>query len=186
MSKTISLHNTDKELVDAIKNKQSWAIEKLYTLDRKSIMHFVMNNSGDIEDARETLQEGVIAVYNNIISNKYKPEERAQLKTYLNQVCRNYWYKVLRSRGKYMQLDDHFEIADTEVSTQEPDEKLLKLKQYFAELGDKCQAVLRLRFEEKKKMEEIASILGNTVQVIKNRSSQCIRELYQKFNNSKL
>jgi RNA polymerase sigma factor (sigma-70 family) len=186
MSKTISLHNTDKELVEAIKNNQSWAIEKLYTLDRTGIFNFVMNNNGDYDDAQDALQEGVIAVHRNIISNKYKLEDRAQLKTYLNQVCRFWWYNKLRERGKISRIPEEYDLpAEPSNSYQEKDEQLEKLKIYFSQLSEKCQVVLRLRFEEKKKMEEIAVLLGNTPQVIRNRSSQCIKELYGKFNNTR-
>ena len=185
MSKTISLHNTDKELVEAIKNNQSWAIEKLYTLDRNGIFNFVMNNNGDYDDAQDALQEGVIAVHRNIISNKYKLEDRAQLKTYLNQVCRFWWYKKLRERGKISRIPEEYDLPAEPSNFEDNNEQLERLKVYFSELGEKCRTVLHLRFEEKKKMEEIAALLGNTLQVVKNRSSQCIKELYEKFNNHK-
>jgi hypothetical protein len=42
---------------------------------------------------------------------------------------------------------------------------------------------LKMRFWDGKKMEEIAKLLNNTLQVVKNRSSDCIGKLYDMFYN---
>jgi RNA polymerase sigma factor (sigma-70 family) len=181
MERSISSY-TDQEIVNGVKNNQSWAIQSLYQLDRNSIFNWVMNNTGDYEDAQDVLQEGVIAVCKNIVSEKYKPGA-AQLKTYLNKVCRYWWYNELRRRKPNFQIPDGFEMEDVEVGEAEKNELVEVLSKYLDRLGDKCQSVLRLRFWEGKKMEEIAGILGNTLQVVKNRSSKCISELYEMYNN---
>jgi RNA polymerase sigma factor (sigma-70 family) len=172
---------TDDEVVDGIKNNKSWAIECLYTMDKNGIFNFVMNNNGDEEDAQDVLQEGVLSVCNNIISGSYERKDTAQLKTYLNKVCQFRWYKELRKRRPNYKIPEGFEIEDEGSDGGEKEEMIELLSKYFSQLGDKCQSVLRLRFWEKKKMEEIAEILGNTLQVVKNRSSKCIGELYDMF-----
>ena len=181
MERSIS-SDTDQEIVNGVKNNQSWAIQSLYQLDRNSIFKWVMNNTGDYEDAQDVLQEGVIAVCKNIVNEKYKPGA-AQLKTYLNKVCRYWWYNELRRRKPNFQIPDEFEMEDMEVDEAEKNELVEVLSKYLDRLGDKCQSVLRMRFWEGKKMEEIAGILGNTLQVVKNRSSKCIGELYEMYNN---
>lgn len=181
MERSISSY-TDQEIVSGIRNNEPWAIQSLYQLDRNSIFNWVMNNSGEYEDAQDVLQEGVIAVCRNIAMEKYKPGA-AQLKTYLNKVCRFWWYNELRRRKPNFQIPNGFDIEDVELESVEKNELIDLITRYFNKLGDKCQSVLRMRFWEGKKMEEIAGILGNTLQVVKNRSSKCIGELYEMYNN---
>lgn len=181
MERSISGY-TDLEIVNGIKSNQPWALKSLYQLDRTNIFHWVLNNSGEYEDAQDVLQEGVIAVCKNIMSDKYKPGA-AQLKTYLNRVCRNWWYNELRRRKPNFNIPEGFEIEDADTYNEAKDGLVELLSRYFEKLGDKCQSVLRMRFWEGKKMEEIAIALGNTTQVIKNRSSKCISELYDMYNN---
>lgn len=181
MERSISTY-TDQEIVTGIKNNESWAIQSLYQLDRNTIFNWVMNNSGDYEDAQDVLQEGVIAICRNVATEKYRPGA-AQLKTYLNQVCRYWWYNELRRRKPNFQIPDGFEIKDVEIESSEKNELIEVLAKYFERLGEKCQLVLRMRFWEGKKMSEIANVLGNTTNVVKNRSSDCIRKLYEMYNN---
>jgi RNA polymerase sigma factor (sigma-70 family) len=181
MERSISTY-TDQEIVTGIKNNESWAIQSLYQLDRNTIFNWVMNNSGDYEDAQDVLQEGVIAICRNVATEKYRPGA-AQLKTYLNKVCRYWWYNELRRRKPNYRIPDGFDIEDLMMESTEKNELTEVLSKYLDKLGDKCQSVLRMRFWEGKKMEEIAGILGNTLQVVKNRSSKCIGELYEMYNN---
>lgn len=180
MERSISSY-TDQEIVNGIRNNEPWAIQSLYQLDRNSIFNWVMNNSGEYEDAQDVLQEGVIAVCRNIAMEKYKPGA-AQLKTYLNKVCRFWWYNELRRRKPNFQIPNGFDIEDVELDSVEKNELIDLIMKYFDKIGEKCQSVLRMRFWEGKKMEEIARILGNTLQVVKNRSSKCIGELYDMYN----
>jgi len=184
MEKSIRIY-TDKEIVDGIRSDSSWAIQSLYTLDRNVIFNWVMNNSGDYEDAQDVLQEGVVAVCKNIVNSKYTLDDTTRLKTYLNRVCRYWWYNELRRRKPNYQIPEEYEVEDIIFENEGREELLGGLAKHFNQLGEKCQSVLRLRFWEGKKMEEIATLLGNTLQVVKNRSSKCISELYEMFNNSK-
>jgi len=184
MERNISGYS-DAEIVEGIKNKDSWAFKSLYSIDRNGIINFVMNNNGDHNDGEDALQEGVIGVWKNILANKYKLSEGARLKTYLNKISRNWWYNQLRIRGITFQIADDFELEDIIVDVEDSDERIKKLSKYFSLLGEKCQSILKLRFWEKKKLEEIAIIRGNTLQVIRNGSSKCIRDLFEMYNNNK-
>jgi RNA polymerase sigma factor (sigma-70 family) len=174
---------SDTDLIEGIKNGNHMAIEKLYHLDREGVIKHVINNSGSYDDGADIYQEGVVVVWNKIKTGKYIKQDNAQLKTYLNRICRNLWYKELRGRGKLTTMPDDFEAED--IVEYDYSEKERKLEAYFSGLREKCQEVLRLRFWEKKSLEEIAETLNNSINVIKNHSSDCLKRLRDSFKSKK-
>jgi RNA polymerase sigma factor (sigma-70 family) len=174
---------SDIELIEGIKDGNEIALENLYRLDREGVINYVTNNKGSYDDGADIYQEGIIVVWNKIKTGKYIKQDNAQLKTYLNRVCRNLWYKKLRYQGKLTSMPDDYEAEDGETFDYSDNER--KLEACFSVLREKCQKVLRLRFWEKKSLEEIAKILGNTINVIKNDSSDCIKSLREQFKKKK-
>jgi RNA polymerase sigma factor (sigma-70 family) len=166
---------SDIELIEGIKDGNEIALENLYRLDREGVINYVTNNKGSYDDGADIYQEGIIVVWNKIKTGKYIKQDNAQLKTYLNRVCRNLWYKKLRYQGKLTSMPDDYEAEDGDVIDYSDNER--KLEACFSHLREKCQEVLRLRFWEKKKLEEIAELLGNSLQVIRNHSSACLNSL---------
>ena len=63
------------------------------------IQHFVLNNNGSFDDARDLFQEAMITLYEKVQSDSFVLS--CQIKTYLFSICKNLWLKRLQQMGKY-------------------------------------------------------------------------------------
>ena len=63
------------------------------------IQHFVTNNNGSFDDARDIFQEAMIALYEKVQLEHFTLS--CQIKTYLFSICKNLWLKRLQQMGKY-------------------------------------------------------------------------------------
>ncbi len=118
---------SDPEIIRAIK-KGGPTLEKvmrfLYTNSKvkRQIQIYVLNNSGNEQDAEDVYQEGICALILNIRGDKY--QGKTAVKHYLYKICINTWLKRLRriklsrkyvsSTTKYLAID--FETPEKKLN----------------------------------------------------------------------
>ena len=105
-------------------------INKALVLIRRSyfpkIKSYILQNSGTPEDANDIFQESLIALYDNVLLQKFRAE--SSIETYLFAICRNKWLSFLTKQKKGKEI-----VSSTvsQLETVEIDEVL------FAEVLDK-------------------------------------------------
>jgi RNA polymerase sigma factor (sigma-70 family) len=189
MDSTQSL--SDAEIVQALKNGGSMAdkaILALYTHYYPYLQNFILNNSGNEQDAEDIFQETVVSFIELVKADKYRQE--ASIKTMLYTINRNIWYTEVTKRGnaktrnKLYATDNILEDKniDTYISEREARKELL---QVITQLGSQCKEILSLDYYENLSMKEILEHTHfESEQVVRNKKYKCMKQLEQMIQDN--
>ena len=182
----------DKELMNLIKSVNSSENDKgfryMYQEYLGMVQNVVLNNSGDSQDGEDVFQDGMIVLFNQ--ARKPDFELRCTIKTYLYSICRNLWLKKLRKSSRIVELSESITqfvaIDESQLKTLEVTEEKEIIANYMSQLSDGCREILKYFYFEKKKMTEIAQLLGlANEQGAKNKKSMCMKKLKSLMKESK-
>ncbi len=156
--------------------------KSVYTSCFPMIRSMVFKNSGSVDDARDIFQEAIIVLYQN--SSRENFELNVGTCTYLYSIARNKWLKHIRDHVKKNSLDDTDELQDDKTFADDDEQKQRQrlLIKHLANLGEKCQNIIKLYFEGVPG-EEIAKQLEFSsyeyYRVAKNRCIENLKKLIQ-------
>jgi RNA polymerase sigma factor (sigma-70 family) len=173
----------------AIKDHSPEFLELMYTRNYPNLEVYIIQNSGNAEDARDIYQEGFIAVWRNIQLGKFHPSTEKEFSAYLFRVCKNKWIDQLR-KNKTRPVEavgnaDKLEARHIETEEDEKYKYLIQVRENFLQLGDKCREILSMFYYRKKNLKEIADQYGMTEASAKNSKYRCLQKLRELvFNNS--
>lgn len=177
-----TLSNED-EIVAGILKGDSNALEILYTIHFPVITRLILNNGGDIDDAKDVFQEAVIILYHKIREGSF--ELNSKLKTYLYSVSRNIWLKKLTRKGTFSNIDDFEEKIPVEEDMElyrERDKQFLLMENALKRLGEPCQTIIRDFYIHNLSMQEICEKFGYTnTDNAKNQKYKCLQRLKKLF-----
>ena len=174
----------EQALLKGLANNDSKAVETLYKSHFSSIQHFVLNNNGSFDDARDVFQEAMITLYEKVQSNSFVLT--CQIKTYLFSICKNLWLKRLHQLGKYSgPLSSQEETISIEQDMREFDKKEASFEimhRSLNSLGEPCKSLLEGYYLNKKGMQELAADFGYTnADNAKNQKYKCLMRLKKLF-----
>jgi len=177
------LNLSQDEIIAGVLKNDSRVLNALYKELRPQIISYITRNGGSEQDAEDILQDGIIAFFSNVRKGAYQKSEKVKTTTYINQICRYRWLDHLKSARKktsvrmeeshvvdYGEDPKYFEEA-------ERIEKVNRVEQMFAQLGEKCKKLLTLFYYEKKKMTEINQIMNFSGNTSKNEKYRCMKKL---------
>lgn len=175
---------TDQEIYDGIAKKDNATFSYLYSEYKNMIYSMVKKNSGSETDAHDVFQDGLVAMWVNISTDKYQLKDNVKLSSYLYTLCRNIWISKIRKMKPTLEIAEKDELSLSEDPREwtEQYERVQKLMQHLQELGEKCQKLLHLYYYEKSSMKEISTKLGITEKSAKNNKYRCmenLRSIYQ-------
>lgn len=182
----------DKELMALIKSSNSSDNDKgfryMYSAYLGMIQNVVLNNKGDRQDGEDIFQDGMIVLFNQ--ARKEDFSLNCTIKTYLYSICRNLWLKKLRKSSRVVELTDTVKqfitVEESQLKTLEETEEKAIVAQYLGQLSSGCQKVLKYFYFERKKMTEIADLMGlANEQGAKNKKSVCMKKLKALMKDSK-
>ncbi|MCC9138051.1 RNA polymerase sigma factor [Pontibacter silvestris] len=179
-----SLYETDVAIMEGIRNNDERALAYLYKLHYPMISHFILNNSGTDDEAKDIYQEGVIVFYEKIKDNTL--ELSCQIKTYLYSVCRRLWLKRLAEKGRYANKIDDSEPylpLEDDVSRHEEQEKQFGvMASALEEIGEPCRTLLEDYYIRLQNMQDIVEKFGYTnTDTAKNQKYKCLQRLKKIF-----
>lgn len=164
---------TDVELLAAARTGEGAAIDELLARHEKQVFRFGLRMCGSEEDARDVLQETLLAAVRGL------PEFRGQadLSTWLYQIARSFCIKARRRRvgepSEKVSLDAREvqevptdEAADARVHAREVGEVL---QTALLSLPQRYREVIVLKDVEGLTAEDVASVLGEDVAAVKSR-----------------
>jgi len=174
----------EQALLKGLANNDSKAVETLYKSHFSSIQHFVLNNNGSFDDARDVFQEAMITLYEKVQSNSFVLT--CQIKTYLFSICKHLWLKRLHQLGKYSgPLSSQEETISIEQDMREFDKKEASFEimhRSLNSLGEPCKSLLEGYYLNKKGMQELAADFGYTnADNAKNQKYKCLMRLKKLF-----
>ena len=176
--------NNEQALLKGLAKNDSKAIESLYKSHFTMIQHFVINNNGSFDDARDVFQEAMITLYEKVQTDSFVLS--CQIKTYIFSICKNLWLKRLQQMGKYSSpLSTEEESISVEADLEEIEKKdaaFAIMNRALNSLGEPCKSLLEGYYLNKKGMQELAADFGYTnADNAKNQKYKCLMRLKKLF-----
>ncbi|MDW8297269.1 MAG: sigma-70 family RNA polymerase sigma factor, partial [Raineya sp.] len=188
-----ALQHSEADIISALRQGDSKALEIIYKQHYPAILHFIIQNNGTDQDAKDLYQEAIIILYEKVRQEHFLLT--CQIKTFLYSVCRRLWLKRLREKGKYFGKLEDFEsflpLEDDELGLEENENKLGAMAAAMEQLGEPCRTLLKDFYVQGLTMQDIAEKMGYTnADNAKNQKYKCLVRLkklfferYKKFEN---
>ncbi|MGV3640521.1 MAG: RNA polymerase sigma factor [Adhaeribacter sp.] len=175
---------SDEALLAGIRKEEEAALAYLYKHHFPMILHFVQNNNGTDDEAKDIYQEAVIIFYEKIRDGGL--ELNCQIKTYLYSVCRRLWLKRLALKNRFAGLvsesDSFVEVEEDLAAADEQEEKFNKMGEALGLLGEPCKTLLEDFYIQDLSMQTITDKLGYTnADNTKNQKYKCLMRLKKLF-----
>ncbi len=143
----------DHRYIEALRKGDNLLLEELYENYSKTVTRWIMNNSGNMADARDIFQEAIIAMYNKACDPTYVLS--CPIGGLLVQICKNKWIDQIRKKSKDTEVrniekeryTNEQETASQLEIIEEEEIRQSKLEKAFAQLSDLCQKLLKLYAE---------------------------------------
>lgn len=174
----------DKLLLEGLALNDREAIETIYREHYTMIQSFVLQNSGNADEARDLFQEAMIVLYEKAGSGVF--ELHSLLKTYLYSVCRRLWLKRLQQMNRYSGEVEHLEETIPVEEEMELHEKrntdFILMETAMRKIGEPCKSLLDAYYIQHKQMQEIATEFGYTnADNAKTQKYKCLMRLKKLF-----
>jgi len=178
------LYFSDEALLVGIRNEEEAALAYLYKQHYPMILHFVQNNNGTDDEAKDIYQEAVIVFYEKVKNQNL--ELNCQIKTYLYSICRRLWLKRLALKNRFAGMvtdSDTFIQVDEEVTELEENElKFKKMGEALVLLGEPCKTLIEDFYIQDLTMQSITEKFGYTnADNTKNQKYKCLMRLKKLF-----
>ncbi|MES2732068.1 MAG: sigma-70 family RNA polymerase sigma factor [Bacteroidota bacterium] len=185
MGKTF--YQNEEELLAAMRQQDSIALNIIYKTYFPMILHFVSNNNGTEQEAKDIYQEGIIVLYENVQQSTFVLS--CKIKTYLYSVCRRLWLKRIAEKGKYLGRIEDFEnfiaLEDDQAEMDEKETQYKVMRQALDQLGEPCRTIMEDFFVHNLSMQQITDKMGYTnADNAKNQKYKCLMRLKKLFFNS--
>lgn len=159
-------------------------IKELYKLYFGDVAAYVMNNSGQMDDAKDLFQDVVMGFLKVMQSGADKNVQNE--KYYLLGMARNIWLKKLKKDKNLTAFDDYLmDTADDNSELENEKDSLLNLISIkLSEISVECRKIIYEGFYLKRSNPELAALTGYTEQFIKVKKHRCLQALKKLVMNS--
>lgn len=189
MSKeSISGTPTDSEVILGILNNSESVVKRLYLAYFPMVMQLIINNSGDVDDAKDIYQEAIIILYNKVKNGDF--ELSSKLKTYIYSVCRRLWLKRLSQLNRYggdiKDFEEYLSVDDETEKNNERDIQFNRMGDALKLLGEPCKTIIEDFYINNRSMKEICEEFGYTnADNAKTQKYKCLQRLKKLFFQQK-
>lgn len=165
---------TDEQLMEASRSGDDKALDELLSRHEKQVYRFGLRMCGSEEDAKDVLQETLLAAFRGI--HAFRGD--AELSTWLYQVARTHCYRLHRRRAgapeEFQPLDSpaaaHVAAAEATPDMASQARQIgAVLQAAILALPEEQREVLLLRDVEGLTAEEAAQVVGIEVRALKSR-----------------
>jgi RNA polymerase sigma factor (sigma-70 family) len=179
-----ALQYSEADIIAGLRNGDSKVLEITYKQHYPAILHFVIQNNGTDQDAKDIYQEAILVLYEKLRQEHFLLT--CQVQTFIYSVCRRLWLKKLREKGKYTGKIEDFEsfipFEEEDLQNEETELKMGAMQEALAKIGEPCKTLLTDFYIEKLSMQEIAEKMGYTnADNAKNQKYKCLIRLKKLF-----
>ena len=180
----MSNYQQENELLRGLAANDRGVIEAIYRDNYPMIQAFILNNSGNSDEARDIFQEAMIVLYEKATTEGF--ELNCQLRTFIYSVCRRLWLKRLQQLQRYSNLVENVEDSVPVDEDMEQHEKhnasFGMMEMAMSKIGEPCKSLLDAYYIQKKNMQEIAAEFGYTnADNSKTQKYKCLLRLKKLF-----
>ena len=175
---------TDREVILGVLNNSEDTLNRLYIGYFPMVLQFILNNSGDEDDAKDVYQESIIVLYDKIKSGNF--ELTSKLKTYIYSVSRRIWLKKLSQQSKRTNNIADFEdvlAVDEDMEQHEAkDLQFQNMEAALVNLGEPCKTIIQDFYIHNLSMQDICEKFGYTnTDNAKTQKYKCLQRLKKLF-----
>jgi RNA polymerase sigma factor (sigma-70 family) len=178
-----------EEIIEGIKARDNCVLQYIYKNYYPTVHHFIINNSGSPDDAKDIFQECIIIIY-----RKVKEQEHfllnSSFKTFMYSIARHVWLKQLRNQKyedkKIQDQQSFIELKEEPFKVSNDDLKMSLYQKYFKQLPEDCRNILNLTARDIPQ-KEIAQALGfKSENYVKKRKHNCKDKLIEMIKQDPL
>ena len=182
--KRVSNLEQEKLLLEGLAGNDRHAIEAIYRDNYPMIQAFILNNSGNPDEARDIFQEAMIVLFEKASSGSF--ELHCQLRTYLYSVCRRLWLKRLQQMQRYgigtENMEDTVPVEEELEAHEKRNTDFTIMETAMNKIGEPCKSLLDAYYIQRKNMQEIAQNFGYTnADNAKTQKYKCLMRLKKLF-----
>lgn len=172
----------ENELLQSLQNGDDRSLNIIYRQHYQMVVNMVMNNGGNLQEAKDVYQEALIVFYEKVKEEDF--ELNCLIKTFLYSVSRRLWLKQLQRKVKFsgtlVDTEDFIELESEDIIEKEDQYSAM----HFAleGLGEPCKSILKDFYLKNSSMEEITEKFGYTnADNAKNQKYKCLKRLKKQF-----
>jgi len=168
-----------------LRNNDQHVLRSLYAAHLPAVRHYVLQNSGSVDDAQDVFQEAMTTLWLCVKEGRFENSASNDPGGFLFRVAKNKWLDVVRSAAhKRMKVVSDEQLhAEVDDVTDDIEEKLLRLRGVYDKLDDKCRNVLDQFYFERKDLATIAANMGVEEESIRTIKYRCMMKL-RAFRNT--
>jgi RNA polymerase sigma-70 factor (ECF subfamily) len=172
---------SEPELISLLKTGDELAFTEIYNRYWKKLFTVAANKIGDLEEAREIVQNIFISLWNR----RTQLEIRGALSSYLAVSVKYRVINVLDKKNNHQIYLDNLRISDIDDSTRQWlafMELKDRLAELVAELPEKCRLVFVLSRDGGHSQKQIAEKLGISEKTVEGHLTKAIKSLKTGLN----
>lgn len=156
------------------------ALELIYNNNRNTVIHFIINNNGNEDEAKDIYQETILSFYENVLMNKFNAT--SSITTYIFSIARFKWLNKIK-KNKTIENHEANAYADIEKEKSQlavliDKEKKELVLNVLDKLGLKCKELLIDSIYHDYSMKEIAGKGDySSEQLVRNQKYKCLKKL---------
>lgn len=171
-----------------LQGKDDQVLDYLYKNVLPKVKSYIINNSGNKQEADDIFQDAVISLYKKIKTNELLEVENVE--GYLYLICKNLWINRTSKLNKNTQLDALNEFEETSgdaLYTIIEDEKRNAFEKLFEKVGERCKELLVNVIYNQMSMDEIAEKLNFVnANAAKTHHYRCKQKLVELIENDSI
>ncbi|MDO6761472.1 sigma-70 family RNA polymerase sigma factor [Tamlana sp. 2_MG-2023] len=178
----------DKNAVQDLQSEDRLKLKAIYNEYRTEFLNFGKRYNLNEDDLSDVYQEAFLALRKLAIKGTLD-DVKSSMKTYLFGICKFKIYDVLKRKKVKIPYEAKLHVVEEEIQEIEIDreppltEKQSLLRNYFKELGEKCQQVLTMYYYRGLNIKEIVEEGGyGNENVVKAQKSRCLKTLRELCN----
>lgn len=177
-STTIS-NSTLPSWVGGLLRNDPVVVRSLYVTHYPAVRQYVLKNSGTSNDAQDAFQEAVTVLWLQVKEGRFNTNADPDPGGFLFRVAKFKWLDVVRSAAHRNMRVLHEDGAHVpaEERDHESEDRILRLREVYAKLDDKCRQVLDQFYFERKDLASIAASMGVEEESIRTIKYRCMMKL---------
>lgn len=161
----------------ALRRNDPATLRALYRTHFPVVKQYVLQNNGTTNDAQDVFQEAISVLWLSLKEGRIIPE--VDPGGYLFRVAKNKWLDTVRSAAH-----KHMKVVHDERTLERPndvpndiEERVVRLREVYEKLDDKCRTVLDRFYFERKDLATIADEMGVEEESIRTIKYRCMMKL---------
>lgn len=174
------MSNKSNILNAILENRNQEALNELYKITLPKVKSYVLNNSGNNEDAKDIFQDAVITFFSAVKNGRF--DRTKSIDGFIYTIAKNGWINKVRKDKKLKfdegLIDENQHIGNNQLDQLITLERQESFQKVFKQLGDQCKEIMRLSIYENLPPRKIMEVLGlSSIDVTRTNSYRCRKKL---------